>query len=30
MVLNNGKLIQLFPGNGFLLNGQALAKGIIE
>lgn len=23
MIMNNGKLTQLFPGNGFLLNGQA-------
>jgi hypothetical protein len=22
-IMNNGKLTQLFPGNGFLLNGQA-------
>ena len=24
MVLNNGKLTELHPGNGFLLNGRAL------
>ena len=23
ITMNNGKLTQLFPGNGFLLNGQA-------